>query len=255
MIFNAIMKKFSVISQIKELSEITAKDHTILLNNDFCSSIIPNSELYAIIHKFADDHKAIRVIKETNYGTAMSSAARYSLEFSIELLPNFNKLYEELFIEAKANRDLMREVKLDEKEQKSQILKKTLDEIKELKVAKVADGSFKDGCWISYSESSREIILNNLFLIAKPDFDSENEQVFNYLYKNPNKPVGRGEIMEDLKISLTKDFHKIVENLKFKKDLRKAFFDISQDSIKFFNPVSKERLQELGIKTIAIEIK
>ena len=39
---------------------------------------------------------------------------------------------------------------------------------------------------------------------------------------------------------------KIVENLKFKKDLRKAFFDISQDSIKFFNPVSKERLQELA---------
>ncbi len=108
---------------------------------------------------------------------------------------------------------------------------------------------------ITYSEHSREILLNDLFLIAKPDFDSENEQVFNYLYKNPNRPVGRGEIMEDLKITLTKDFHKIVENLKFKKDLRKAFFDISQDSIKFFNPVSKERLQELGIKTIAIEIK
>ncbi len=108
---------------------------------------------------------------------------------------------------------------------------------------------------ITYSENSREILLNDLFLISKPDFDSENEQVFYYLYKNPNKTIGRGEIMEDLKTSLTKDFHKIVENLKFKKDLRKAFFDISQDSIKFFNPVSKERLQELGIKTIPIEIK
>jgi hypothetical protein len=112
-----------------------------------------------------------------------------------------------------------------------------------------------DNLRISYSEHSREIILNDLFLISKPDFDSENERVFDYLYKNPNRTIGKGEIIEDLKISLTKDFNKIVENLKFKKDLRKAFFDISQDSIKFYNPVSKERLAGLGIKNIPIEIK
>jgi hypothetical protein len=111
------------------------------------------------------------------------------------------------------------------------------------------------GLKIKYSEHSREILLNDFFLISKPDFDSENEQVFHYLYKHPNRPVERGEIMENLKISITKDFDKIIENLKFKKDLRKAFFEISKDSIKFYNPVSKERLQDLGIKNIPVEIK
>lgn len=108
---------------------------------------------------------------------------------------------------------------------------------------------------ITYSEHSREIILNDFFIISKPDFNSENEQVFDYLYKNPNLKITKGELTEDLKTTLTKDFGKIVENLKFKKDLRKAFFDISQDSIKFYNPVSKERLEALGIKNISIEIK
>lgn len=111
------------------------------------------------------------------------------------------------------------------------------------------------GLKISYSENTREIVLNDLFLISKPDFDSENEKVFYYLYRNPNKIVTKTEIAENFNANqtLTKDFHKIVENLKFKKDLRKAFFDISQDSIKFFNPVSQERLQELGIKNIPIK--
>jgi len=108
---------------------------------------------------------------------------------------------------------------------------------------------------ITYSETNREIILNNLFLIAKPDFDSENEQVFFYLYRNPNTLIKRGEVMENLNTTLTKDFGKIIENLNFKKDLRKAFFDVSRDSIKFYNPVSKERLDELGIKNIAIKVK
>lgn len=110
---------------------------------------------------------------------------------------------------------------------------------------------------ISYSENSREILLNDFFLISKPDFNSENEQVFYYLYRNPNKVITKAEFEENFNgnQTLTKDFSKIVENLKFKKDLRKAFFDVSQDSIKFYNPVSKERLQELGIKNISIEIK
>tara|TARA_R110000772_G_scaffold33377_1_gene81288 strand:- start:1133 stop:1843 length:711 start_codon:yes stop_codon:yes gene_type:complete len=108
---------------------------------------------------------------------------------------------------------------------------------------------------ISYSEHSRQIILNDFFLIANPDFDSENEQVFFYLYRNSNKLIGKGELMEDLKITLTKDFNKILENLNFKKDLRKAFFDVSKDSIKFYNPVSKQRSEALGIKNIPIQVK
>jgi hypothetical protein len=108
---------------------------------------------------------------------------------------------------------------------------------------------------ISYSEHSRKIILNDFFLIAKPDFDSENEQIFHYLYRNPNKSITKSEIISDLKITLTKDFSKIIENLNFKKNLRDAFFDVSKNSIQFHNPVSQERLNALDIKEISIQVK
>ena len=108
---------------------------------------------------------------------------------------------------------------------------------------------------ITYSEHSRKILINNFFLIANPDFDSENEQVFFYLYKNPNILIKKGELMEDLKVSLTKELPKIVENLNFTKAFRKAFFDVSQDSIRFYNPVSEQRLKELGITELPIQAK
>jgi len=129
------------------------------------------------------------------------------------------------------------------------------DQFKKLKGIKNIDSTKDNDLRITYSEHSREILLNNFFLIAKPDFNSENEQVFYYLYKNPNKNITKAEIIEDLKITLTKDFGKIIENLKFKGDLRRAFFDISKNSIQFYNPVSKERLEALGIRNIQIQAK
>lgn len=134
--------------------------------------------------------------------------------------------------------------------------KRTIAEASSNKILPHSDNK-NSGLKITYSEHAREIILNDFFVVSKPDFNSENEQVFYYLYRNPNRIIEKSEIEENFKSNqtLTKDFHKIVENLKFKKDLRKAFFDISQNSIKFFNPVSKERLQELGIKNIPIKVE
>lgn len=249
MIFTAIMKKFSIASQIRELVEITAKGKTISLRNDFCDQVIPNNELYSIVHKFADDHEAIKIIRDADYKLAMAVAKAYPLDFDIQVLPKFEEFYVELYEEARKEKDRMDESRI----KKAPEVKKLQDETEANKDALLK----KSGCWISYSENSREIILNDFFLISKPDFNSENEQVFYYLYRNPNRTIEKSEIEENFKANqtLTKDFHKIVENLKFKKDLRKAFFDISQDSIKFFNPVSKERLQELGIKNIPIKVE
>lgn len=61
----------------------------------------------------------------------------------------------------------------------------------------------------------REVLLNMTIRLAKPDFDSENDIVFDYLYNHPNKKIGLRELEEQLKRSLTKSLHKIVENLGF----------------------------------------
>src|SRR3989344_5836334 len=75
---------------------------------------------------------------------------------------------------------------------------------------------------ITYT-GSREILLNKIFQIAKPDFDRENDLVFDFLYKHPNKKYTLKEIEEGIGNKLGKTLHKIVENLGFKGDLRKIF--------------------------------
>lgn len=103
---------------------------------------------------------------------------------------------------------------------------------------------------ITYSEKTREIIINN-FLLANPDFDSENERVFTYIYKSPNKRISLKELQQNTG-KLGKTLHKIVENLGFTGNIRKAFFDVSKTGIRFRNPVTKTDLDELGIKHIKL---
>lgn len=102
---------------------------------------------------------------------------------------------------------------------------------------------------VSYSDKSREILVNNL-LLAKPDFGSENEMVFGYIYQHPNERLNKTQIEQQLNISIGKSFHKIVENLGFKGDLRKAFFDLSKTYIRFRNPVTKKDLDALNIEIL-----
>lgn len=100
--------------------------------------------------------------------------------------------------------------------------------------------------------ADRNIILNNQFLIAKPNFNSENDLIFNFLFRHPYQSFSRKEIESEIGIKLFKDFDKIVENLGFKKDLRRIFFDVSKDKISFRNPVTGEQLKQMKIDYIKI---
>lgn len=103
---------------------------------------------------------------------------------------------------------------------------------------------------ISYSSITRNIVVNN-FLLKRPDFDSENERFFTYVFSNPNKLITVKELNENY-IELKKTTHKIIENLGFTGDLKKIFFDVSKTSVKFRNPVTQAVLDDLGIKHIEL---
>lgn len=98
---------------------------------------------------------------------------------------------------------------------------------------------------------AREIILNN-FLLSKVNFNSENDNIFGYIYKNPNKKINIEELKKPAGGKLTKDLHKIVENLGFKGELKKAFFNISKNDIFFRNPLTQKDLDDLGISRLKL---
>lgn len=108
---------------------------------------------------------------------------------------------------------------------------------------------------IVYSDRNREITLNDYFLLSKPDFGSENDLVFCYLFKNPNRKVTIKEIEEAENIKIKKTPHAIIRDLGFTHDLGKIFFSVSADTFIFYNPVTPKHLEELGISKIKISAK
>lgn len=109
---------------------------------------------------------------------------------------------------------------------------------------------------IKYSRNGRDITINN-FVIARPQSFNENESAFFYIYKHPNQRILKKQIEafveQDLGKKLTKTIPKIIENLGFKGDFKRAFFDdVSVNGIYLRNPVKKADLNQKGIKYLDI---
>jgi len=99
--------------------------------------------------------------------------------------------------------------------------------------------------------AAREILLNN-FLLSKINFNSENDNVFGYIYRNPNKIINIKELEKSIGGTITKNLHKIIENLGFKREFKKAFFNISKNDIFFRNPLKQKELDDLGISRLKL---
>lgn len=104
----------------------------------------------------------------------------------------------------------------------------------------------KDGLvyQVTYTKQ-RQVLMNNA-QIGRPDFNSENDLVFSFLYEHPNKRVTRTELEKAISGKLTKSLHKIIENLGFEGDTKEVFFSVSKNAIEFRNPITKKDLEEMG---------
>lgn len=88
--------------------------------------------------------------------------------------------------------------------------------------------------------------------IASPNFNSSNDNAFAALYRNPSRTFTLKELRDEAREPTIADLHKLVENLKFDGLLRKLFFRVSADSIRFDRIVTMGQFAALGIdpKTI-----
>lgn len=97
---------------------------------------------------------------------------------------------------------------------------------------------------ITYSEYTRLIKINNIVL-GKPDFGSENDICFNYLYLNPNRPVPIQELEKANDKALKKRLSDIVRDLGFTGKFKTVFFPvIEKNKIMFTNPITKQFAQK-----------
>ena len=89
--------------------------------------------------------------------------------------------------------------------------------------------------------------------IASPNFNSSNDNAFDALYRNPGRVFTIEDLRAEAKDPTIADLHKLVENLKFDGLLRRLFFRVSKNAVRFERLVTAGQLASLGIdpKTIA----
>ncbi len=239
-------KVYFLLSRIEDKIVLTPKGQPILihpandLNNNY--SIVELSQLFAKLEK---DEQILKVLKESARGLSASLDPYVDFEdgcYHLEVLPRFDEYFAKIQLEPEYQ-------EFSGKRPANQSKPTPSDEPKQDKQPKadVTNVVYE----ITYT-GSREILLNKIFQIAKPDFDSENDLVFDFLYKHPNKKYTLKEIEEGIGNKLGKTLHKIVENLGFKGDLRKIFIDVSGTSICFKNPITKDDLEKIGITRIKL---
>jgi hypothetical protein len=88
--------------------------------------------------------------------------------------------------------------------------------------------------------------------IASPNFNSSNDNAFAALYRNPCRTFTLNELRDEAREPTIADLHKLVENLKFDGLLRKLFFRVAADSIRFDRIVTIGQFAALGIDPKAI---
>lgn len=92
---------------------------------------------------------------------------------------------------------------------------------------------------VTYSDHSREIKVNGMVL-HKPDFASENDKCFDFIYKNSGREISIDELEQMNGEKITKRLVDVVRGLGFKGNYQKVFFPVvTATEIKFVNPITK----------------
>ncbi len=231
-----------MILAIGEAQKITTKgqDVKIYLSRDNGLIDFNIGEVLSILAKLAIDYQVIQIISKANRKTSqMSVDDMIGFEqdfFEIKILDGFMPMFEGINKEYEEAEDKI--VKYLTKQP-------TVKKIKE---------TTKEGFLSIKYTKTRDLLLNDVFLLSKPDSFGENEAIMSYLYNHQNEELSISQIEVDLNIKISKHISKILDNLGFQKGLKDAFFKFGNGKILFKNPVPIKDLLESGIK-IPIRIR
>jgi hypothetical protein len=88
--------------------------------------------------------------------------------------------------------------------------------------------------------------------IAAPHLDSQTDRVFKVLVANPEQTFTASELKQRTGLSALKSLHKIPENLHFSGNLKKLFFEVSKQGIRFRREVTLGQLTTYRIDPTAL---
>lgn len=216
---------YLVVEKIHNLETITPSDELATFSQDTRGYLnnVDYSEISLALRKLEKDYKVIK-IKQL---ATCNSFDNYSLNedkdfnFVVEILPSFKKFYDNFKKKDNPSND--------------------------------SSEDSLDQDILSLEYTNRQVKLNKIILLAKPDFNTENDIVCKELFDNVGKTLTRKELEAVLKQPLKKDLNKIAEQLGFNKDIRKIFLAVSKNDIRLKKTsISKEDLNNLGFDSVRL---
>lgn len=83
---------------------------------------------------------------------------------------------------------------------------------------------------LEFDTKTRKININDI-RISRPDFDSINHSIFEYLYEHPGKKFTKSDLESALKITIRKSLLAFLDNLNFHNTIRNLFFSATRNKI------------------------
>jgi hypothetical protein len=129
-----------------------------------------------------------------------------------------------------------------------QIIQPSFDEMFEQVVKQKIDGQIDHETNTYFiTLKNRQVMLNGVFPLSAPNFNSENANFIECIIEKPNLKLSRADIEKEIKKKLKKSFRQIVRDLGFKGEISKLFFDASKTAVQFRNYVPVTKLSEFGV--------
>lgn len=100
--------------------------------------------------------------------------------------------------------------------------------------------------WLSLTKDET-VLLNDKYIVTKPQASSNCNYLMNFLLKNPNRECSKSEIEELNNIEIERSLAKTIDDLKFRGELKRLFFKSSKDRLLLRNPITQEILFKLRI--------
>lgn len=97
----------------------------------------------------------------------------------------------------------------------------------------VSDEKVKKGISIAYSQETRQVIINDKFVVTSFRNASLNRCLFEYLYENPGRKISFEELDKEIFKGRTVTLAKVGDAMGFKSELRKLLFTVEGDFITF----------------------
>jgi len=189
-------------------------------------------DIARILRQFEDEEK-LKIISQTtssfedifNFEDAnLFTIDIYDIEYFKELLPKASAKYNREDSPMRKMREISNYITGTTEEERARIRA-----IENQDTQPILPANTNSDYFIEYRDD-RTILLNGKLEIGRPQFNTQGEILFSFLYKHPNETFTLEQLEKETNMEIVDKLPKVIDRIGFRRGLKKAFFDIHENT-------------------------